>query len=82
MAIASKPPKLRWRTLKADIMSPFEKRQELFFGTAYIGVVEPMSASRYLARAQNGGPYEEFSSFELAKSCLEDYAINKPKNSE
>ena len=80
MSSTSKPPKLRWRVLRADIKSPFEKRQELFMGTAYIGVVEPLKGGKYLARAQNGGPYAEFSSLELAKTCLEDYAVHRTRN--
>lgn len=72
--VIERTPKLFWRTLKADMNSPFEKRQELYLGTAYIGVVEPCADGAYLARAQNGGPYETFGTFQLAKDCLEEYA--------
>jgi hypothetical protein len=72
--ITERTPKLRWRTLKADMHSPYEKRQELYLGTAYIGVVEPCADGAYLARAQNGGPHETFGTIQLAKDCLEVYA--------
>ena len=69
--------KLRWRALKADMRSPYERRQELHYGTAYIGVVEPSADGTYLARAQNGGPSETFASMELAKACLEQFAASR-----
>lgn len=73
MTVANHPP-LKWRKLKADMYSPYERRQELHMGKRYIGVVEPNADGTYLAHAQNGGPCENFSTFELAKQCLEDHA--------
>src|SRR3546814_3281501 len=70
---SEKSPVLRWRKLKADMHSPYERRHELYLGTAYIGVVEPSADGTYLARGQNGGPHETFSTLHLAKLCLEDY---------
>src|SRR3546814_20493780 len=71
---SEKSPVLRWRKLKADMHSPYERRHELYLGTAYIGVVEPSADGTYLARGQNGGPPETFSTLHLATLCLQDYA--------
>src|SRR3546814_15849746 len=74
---SEKSPVLRWRKLKADMHSPYERRHELYLGTAYIGVVEPSADGTYLARGQNGGPHETFSTLHLAKLCLEDRSATR-----